>query len=291
MEQLIAVTRGALTGDESTIRNIQQRNLISDALRLLKQHEAALVKGYPMALLEIFAEGPSSAKPHAEDTGMDFGELSLLDESEVMAQVEMSRAQQIALHATDATLSELNTLVNAAQGLRNVQPERNPLRPENYIRALQQVVGATGVPSDVRQLWMQHMRDLLGQQLVSIYKKASQSLREHGVQPVGYAVAGLPGAAARSASSVHGGAYAASQMGYPSSYGGPATDYGHPSAYGRGGGQPTGWVVPPAPVCHWHPRPKRRCSRWASCGRCWRAVATHLDTTPATRGLACMRGR
>lgn len=245
MEQLIAVTRAALTGDESTIRNIQQRNLISDALRLLKQHEASLVKGYPMALLEIFADGPSSSKAGGpQDTGMDFGELSLLDESEVLAQVELSRAQQVALHATDATLSELNTLVSSAQGLRSVQPERNPLRPENYIRALQQVVGDTGVPSDVRQLWMQHMRDLLGQQLVSTYKKAAQSLRDHGVQPVGYAVAGMPGATGRS--SVHGGGYAASQMGYPSAYGGPATDYGHPSAYGRGGSQPTGWGGAPS---------------------------------------------
>ncbi|RYF27270.1 MAG: DUF1631 family protein [Comamonadaceae bacterium] len=251
MEQLIAVTRGALTGDESTIRNIQQRNLISDALRLLKQHEAALVKGYPMALLEIFADGPSSAKAGGpQDTGMDFGELSLLDESEVLAQVELSRAQQVALHATDATLSELNTLVSSAQGLRSVQPERNPLRPENYIRALQQVVGDTGVPSDVRQLWMQHMRDLLGQQLVSTYKKAAQSLTEHGVQPVGYAVVGMPGSTGRNSNSnsnsVHGGGYAASQMGYPSAYGGPATDYGHPSAYGRGGGQPTGWGGAPS---------------------------------------------
>ena len=246
MEQLVAVTQRALTDEESKVRNIQQRNLISDALRLLRQHEAALVKAYPMALLEIFAEGPSpGAKPGSvEDTGMDFGELALMDDSEVLAQVELSRAQQIALHATDATLSELNTLVNAAQGLRSVQPERNPLRPENYIRALQRVVGDTGVPADVRHLWMQQMRELLGQQLVATYQKAAQSLREHGVQPVGYAVAGIPGGSGRA--SVQGGGYVASQMGYPSAYGGPATDYGHPGGYGRGGAQASAWGAAPS---------------------------------------------
>ena len=104
MGQLVKVTQSALTSEESASRNIQQRNLLSDALRLLNEHEAALVKGYPMALLEIFAEGPAVAKGRssADDTGMDFGELSLMDESEMQAQVELSKAQQSALHATDA---------------------------------------------------------------------------------------------------------------------------------------------------------------------------------------------
>ena len=137
MGKLVEVTRNALTQEEFSVRNIQQRNNLSDALNALKQHEAALLKGYPMALLEIFAEGPANAKVRPADaSGMDFGELSLMDDSEVQDQVELARAQQLAAHATEGVLSELNTLVSSAQGLRSVQPERNPLRPENYIRAL-----------------------------------------------------------------------------------------------------------------------------------------------------------
>lgn len=246
MQELVKVTQGALTGEESAVRNIQQRNLISDSLRLLNQHEAALVKGYPMALLEIFAEGPSVGKGRssAEDTGMDFGELSLMDESEMQAQVELSKAQQSALHATDAVLAELNTLVSSAQGLRSVQPERNPLRPESYIRALQKVVGDTGVLPEVRQLWMQHMRDLLGKLLVDEYKKTAASLREHGVQPVGYAVLGTPsGTAGRGTG--YGGpgvntGYGGGYSGYGNSMGAPMGDYGN-TGYGRGTGPSTGW--------------------------------------------------
>jgi hypothetical protein len=94
MGQLVKVTQSALTSEESASRNIQQRNLLSDALRLLNEHEAALVKGYPMALLEIFAEGPAVAKGRssADDTGMDFGELSLMDESEMQARELHPRA-------------------------------------------------------------------------------------------------------------------------------------------------------------------------------------------------------
>ena len=252
MGQLVKVTQSALTSEESASRNIQQRNLLSDALRLLNEHEAALVKGYPMALLEIFAEGPAVAKGRssADDTGMDFGELSLMDESEMQAQVELSKAQQSALHATDAVLAELNTLVSAAQGLRSVQPERNPLRPESYIRALQQVVGETGVSAEVRQLWMQHMRDLLGKLLAEEYKKTAQSLREHGVQPVGYAVLGTPSGGGRGAGpgsgyggsgyGGHGTGYGGGYSGYGPSMNGPMGDYGN-TGYGRGMGPSTGW--------------------------------------------------
>lgn len=252
MGQLVKVTQSALTSEESASRNIQQRNLLSDALRLLNEHEAALVKGYPMALLEIFAEGPAVTKGRssADDTGMDFGELSLMDESEMQAQVELSKAQQSALHATDAVLAELNTLVSAAQGLRSVQPERNPLRPESYIRALQQVVGETGVSAEVRQLWMQHMRDLLGKLLAEEYKKTAQSLRGHGVQPVGYAVLGTPSGGGRGAGpgsgyggsgyGGHGTGYGGGYSGYGPSMNGPMGDYGN-TGYGRGMGPSTGW--------------------------------------------------
>lgn len=243
MGKLVEVTRNALTQEESSVRNIQQRNNLSDALNALKQHEAALLKGYPMALLEIFAEGPANAKVRPADaSGMDFGELSLMDDSEVQDQVELARAQQLAAHATEGVLSELNTLVSSAQGLRSVQPERNPLRPENYIRALQRVVSETGATSEVRQLWMQHMRGLLGKLLEGEYQRMAKMLRDQGVQPVGYAVLGTPGGAAGRTG------YGAPQPMATGYGGGYATGYGHTSGYGgaagynsRGMGAPTGW--------------------------------------------------
>ena len=289
MGKLVKVTQGALAGEESSSRNIQQRNLISDSLRLLNKHEAALIKGYSMALLEIFAEGPATSKGRAtEDTGMDFGELSLLDESEMLAQVELSKAQQSALHATDAVLAELNTLVSSAQGLRSVQPERNPLRPESYIRALQQVVGETGVSSEIRQLWMQHMRDLLGKLLVDEYKSTAKSLREHGVQPVGYAVVSAPGGGSSRrggpgtgyGGTGYGTGYAGPGTGYGSSYEGyghsmnaPMGDYGH-TGYGHGAGPATGWSGDSQQGAM-APAAEGRCLRWAFFARCWPAVVIH----------------
>lgn len=237
MAQMVESTKTALEEQESGTRDMARRNTASDALRLLRQHEAQLIKAYPMALLEIFAEGPATARQRpANASGMDFGELSLVDDAEVQAQVELSRAQQLAIHTTDATLSELNGLVSAAQGLYRVQPERNPLRPENYIRALQQVVADIGVPTPVRDAWMQHMRELLGPQLVGTYQRAAHDLRGHGIAPVGYGRAG--GSGARGGSSGYGSSHQGSlHTGQGTDYG---TSYGAPTGYGRTG-MATGW--------------------------------------------------
>lgn len=191
MRQLVDATHGALANAEASERNYQQRMLIGDGRRLLNQHEATLFKAYPIALLEVFAQGPAKmSAPLVSDTGLDFDGLALLDEAEMQNQVELARAQQRAVHATDAVLADLNALVSSAQGLRSVQAERNPLRPENYVRALQRVMTEVDIAAPVRQLWMQHMSVALGALLVNEYRHAAQSLREHGVEPVGYAVLG-----------------------------------------------------------------------------------------------------
>lgn len=187
MDQLVKFTLDELARQESETRVIAKRDLANEALRLLREHQAGLGKAYPMVLLEMFADGPSApeTKP-VVSSALDFGELSLVDDDEVQAQVELSRAQQIALHTTEEILSQLNGLVSAAQGLPRVQPERNPLRPENYIRALQRAVADTQVIAPVREAWMQHMRAYLGEQLVGVYERAVKGLRDHGVEQVGW---------------------------------------------------------------------------------------------------------
>ena len=234
MAALLKDTQGALSADEAAQRNVQERQRLAESLRLLREQEAQLVKAYPMALLEIFADGPAPARKSGDSSSMDFGSLSIMDDADMQVQMEFSRAQQSAMHATDAALAELNTLVSAAQGLPRVQPERNPLRPESYIRALQRVVTDTGVASDLRQIWMQYLRDRIGPLLSDEYKSASQALRAQGVQPVGYAVLGMPGGGAGRHSQygggyAHSGGYADPHSGYSRSGATSGWGAGYPS--------------------------------------------------------------
>ncbi|QIL79306.1 DUF1631 domain-containing protein [Diaphorobacter sp. HDW4A] len=252
MEQLIRTTRADLTETEQKASGIQERMHLGDALRALDQQEATLLKSYPMALLETFSDGGGSANKSraALDTGMDFGELTLVDDNEVMAQVELARAQQIASHATDAALAELNTLVSSAQGFSNVQPERNPFRPENYIRALQRAVDDCQVSSETRQLWIERMREVLGPELTAAYKRVSESLREHGVTPVGYMVASVPGTQRNS----NGGSQAGmAQGGGTAGYGYTQSNFAPPTHAGLHGGWNATGLAPIAPMGYGQP--------------------------------------
>jgi hypothetical protein len=167
MAQLIRQTQGELASRDA--KGSSEHSPAGAALRLLLQHEPALVKAYPAALQEIFA---------ANSAGLAPGELLRAAPSvQVPAPVALSPAQQTALQATDALLAQLNALASAAQGMSGVQPECNPLRPENYIRALHSVVAESGVPASVRQAWMEHMLVLLGGKLVEVYQRALDELR------------------------------------------------------------------------------------------------------------------
>ena len=199
MARLVQASSDALQAQAQEPRSSAQRDTAGHAQRLLQVHTAALVQGYPMALLEVCAEPAARAGLHTGRSSLsapfsspaaaapkDFGELTLLGEAEVQAQMELSRAQQQAAHTTDAVLTELDALMSAAQGLDHVQPERNPLRPYSYLRALQQVVLETGVDLPVRESWMQQLCPLLGGELTAIYQQAASALRASGIAPVGY---------------------------------------------------------------------------------------------------------
>jgi len=184
---LVEAARTALAEEETNSRDLTQRALIGEALRKLELHAEDLIKGYPRALRHIVSQAAlPSNQPRNTPGGL--AELSLVAEDDIMAEVEMSRAQQLASQFAEAPLSELDTLISAAQGLGSVQPKSNPLRPENYIRALQHVVSSTGVSGQVRQFWMRYMRDRLGTMLAEVYQHTAEHLRQQGVVPVGYVV-------------------------------------------------------------------------------------------------------
>jgi|GEM_PF-1609549 len=187
IDALVEAARTSLAEEEANCRDLTQRALIGEALRKLQLHKADLLKGYPRALRHIVSQGAlPSDRPRNSSNSL--AELSLVAEDDIMAEVEMSRAQQLATQFAEAPLSELDTFISAAQGLESVQPKSNPLRPENYIRALQHVVSSTGVSGQVRQFWMRHMRDHLGIMLAEVYQRTAEHLRQQGVVPAGYVV-------------------------------------------------------------------------------------------------------
>lgn len=195
LKKALADTEGRLLRDQAAAMDKREQDGLAEALTLLRTHRSTLVQAYPIALMEHLAGAPLASAPGGTATGAQaraagghpaWDSLTLMDDAQVLAQVELSRAQQLVTHTTEAVLAELDRLMSAAQGLARVVPERNPLRPENFLRALQQVVSDSGVTEAARQRWMRHLPDLLGQRLVAVYQRAAARLREGGVRPVSY---------------------------------------------------------------------------------------------------------
>ena len=201
LKKALAETEAALSRDQDTARDNRERDRLGEALALLRAQQSTLVQAYPVALMEHFSGAQMVSPPapgasaHQALAGgpIAWDALTLMDDAQVLAQVELSRAQQLVTHATEGVLEDLDRLMSAALGLTRVAPERNPLRPETFLRALQQVVADAGVAEGPRQLWMRHLPDLLGKRLVGAYQRASDRLREGGLRPVGYGAAPAAG--------------------------------------------------------------------------------------------------
>jgi len=189
LAQLLSAANQSL-GDQaqSTTASPQVRQQADEALRLLQAQQPALHRAYPLALLESFAQNRTlgaSPPPLSKTAILDTNSLSLADENKHHAPLELQRAQEQVTQATGAALAQLNALVSAAKGLQSVQAEHNPLRPENYLRALQQILnGCTDVPTAVRETWMQHLLPALGPALRNVYERTNHVLRERGIVPL-----------------------------------------------------------------------------------------------------------
>ena len=187
MHRLVAGAATAMAQRAAQVPDLADRNLLSDASGLLARHEAVLREAYPEALLAEFSQAVA-AGPARKASTVSFDTLELMGEDQVQESVESLRTQQLVQGAVEAELTELNALICAAQGLRTVQPERNPLRPEVYVRALRTATEACTLTPAVRREWLLALGRALGQELARCYRELSQMLRSEGVSAAGFTV-------------------------------------------------------------------------------------------------------
>ena len=186
MQRLVGRCVKSMAQRATSMPDAQERNLLTEAARILMKHQEALCEAYPQALLAEFAQAIAGA--NARTSALSFDSLELMGEEQLQESVEVVRSQQAVAHAVEADLTDLNALICAIQGLRTVQAERNPLRPEVYVRALRTVTMQSPIPTAVRTRWMQHLGEALGPELALVYRELSQMLRSQGVMPAGYTV-------------------------------------------------------------------------------------------------------
>lgn len=111
-----------------------------DAVRVLHLHRDDFVRQAMQSMVEQ-TRRRTSAPPAAKPGKL---ELSLVDDDEVTADIEIARVVERANIELEDPLRELRTYTSALVGDVNTARDTNPLRPEVWVRAL--MCAARGVP-------------------------------------------------------------------------------------------------------------------------------------------------
>ena len=190
LSRALADARRSIREDTQRMRGTLERDNLELCVKMLDIHGPELAERYPRALSDVFnknAADTSTLGVQATES-LHLEQLELMDETQLQERVEMARALQYVLQKADAALTELNTYVCTLLGLDHVMHERNPLRPDCYLGALQNLMTGMSVPPWVRTLWLQHLSKSLGAALASAYEQWSIQLRDQGVRPAGFYV-------------------------------------------------------------------------------------------------------
>lgn len=158
-----------------------------DLKSVLATQRPALIRRFCQSLREQVSgqspgEGPGRAA--APKT------LSLVDEAEVAADVELSRTVEAIASVAEYELRELRAYTSALVGDVNVSRETNPFRPEIYARALWQA--ASQLPAGYPVALMRQAAMPLAQALRMAYAAATTRLEDAGVEPGAYRTIILP---------------------------------------------------------------------------------------------------
>ncbi len=193
MERLVRATQTALHNRVKSAKDLRERDVLLESAKQLGLHATPFCTQYPKVLLTHFRSA-KDARQNVAPLGveLDFDSLELMDENQVHESVALARSQQTALLAADAALADLNTLICTLLGLDTVHPQQNPLRPETYVRALQEVVSQSRATAGMRLDWLQQMSAALGPELRQMYVALTHALRSDGVMPARYAVLQTP---------------------------------------------------------------------------------------------------
>jgi len=194
LSQVLTATRLSMREDAQRVRGMLERDHLELGIKLLDTHAQRMCARFPDILSEVFSRhGSFEAKSGAmAGPTLRFEQLELMDEGQVQERVEMARVLQHVMLKAEAARAELNTYVCALMGLHHVSPERNPLRPEAYVGALQQLMTELRLPTLVRSTWLHHMSKGLGDALSAAYLEWSGQLQGQRVQSVGYTVLRTP---------------------------------------------------------------------------------------------------
>ena len=199
LERCVDGAVAALQLAETQSIKVAERDTLAQAWRQLQTSKQDWMAHYPSALLAAFAAGeqtgPAGTSRYEDSkrsASMGLDAFSLVDDADVAQSIESSRLLQTILPMLEQSLAELDTLMSSAQGLPNVQPERNPLRPEVFTQALQALMRPSALEPAMLSSWSRQLAGPLGKELRHIYEKTITLLELAQVPAAQYRVLQTP---------------------------------------------------------------------------------------------------
>jgi hypothetical protein len=177
-----------------------ERDELGLAWRELLKNQDDWCGRYPVDLLKAFNSARPSPdlretpRPAAPASAAHADLFSLVDNAQVEEGIESSRLLQQILPAVSQALAELDALMSSAQGLANVSPEFNPVRPEVYARTLRDMMAMATADPAIHTLWVKHMAEPMGRELKRVYERLINLLELAKVRAASYRVLPTPAA-------------------------------------------------------------------------------------------------
>jgi hypothetical protein len=172
----------------------EQRQRVADAWHELLARRKEWVDRFPVLLRTACEQAarndaPAAAGANAEALSSGFLALTLVDDSEIARKIESSRLAQQLASMLERPLAELDALMSSALGLPVIQPERNPLRPSVYARALRELMDASQPDPAWPSLWLRHMVQPIAHELEQVYREQAKLLTDAQVHAADYRTA------------------------------------------------------------------------------------------------------
>lgn len=169
-----------------------ERSIAGELLQVGMSARRRMVDRFVTSVREHTAAELAGQTPHAAAAAR-LNSLSLLDEEEIAADVETSRAIEAIKSVADHELREMATYTSALAGDPDVSRDHNPFRAETYARAMWESVLALPLSKGYQAQLMRHAATPLAMVLRKVYAGACSRLESQGVEPAAYRTLILPG--------------------------------------------------------------------------------------------------
>lgn len=173
-------------------QGLQERGIAGELLQVGMSARRRMVDRFVQSVREQTSAELAGGAPPTWHAATPQNSLSLLDEEEIAADVETSRAIEAIKSVADHELREMATFTSALAGDPDVSRDHNPFRAETYARAMWEAVSALPLSKGYQAHLMRHAAQPLAQVLRKVYAGACSRLEAQGIEPAAYRTLILP---------------------------------------------------------------------------------------------------